>query len=56
MLRGEGEWGEGTGTGPGTPRREGKDQLESGRDGGNIMRNKEEPIQEVMREDQGPTE
>jgi hypothetical protein len=34
---GEGE--KGTVAGPGPPSREGKDQLESGRDGGNIMRN-----------------
>jgi hypothetical protein len=50
----EGE--EETEAGPGPPSREGEDQLESGRDGGNMMRNKEEPIQDVMLEGQWPTE
>jgi hypothetical protein len=52
MGEGEGE----TKVGPGPPIREGKDQLESGRDGGNIMKDKEETIQYVMQENQRPTE
>ncbi len=48
---GRGDW-----SGPGPPSREGKDQLESSRDRGNIMRNKEEPVRDVMREDKQPTE
>jgi hypothetical protein len=42
--------GEGVEAGPGLPNREEKDQLESSRDGGNIMRGKEEPIRDVMQE------
>ncbi len=52
----EGE-GEGkTTAGPGPPTRGGKGQLESSRDGENVMRGKEEPIRDVMREDQRPIE
>jgi hypothetical protein len=42
--------------GPGPPIAEGKDQKESSRDGGNIMTDKEEPIRDMMQEDQRPTE
>jgi hypothetical protein len=42
--------------GPGQPIEERKDQKESGRDGGNIMTDKEEPIRDMMQEDQRPTE
>jgi hypothetical protein len=40
---------------PGLPTGEGKDQLESGRDGGNMIKDKEESIRDVMQEDQRPT-
>jgi hypothetical protein len=42
--------------GSGPPIGEGKDQLKSSRDGGNMMKDKEEPIRGVMQEDQQPTE
>jgi hypothetical protein len=51
--------GEGEGVaeaGPGSTTGEGKDQLESSKDGGNIMKDKEGPIRDVMRGDQRPTE
>ncbi len=34
--------------GPGPPIGKGEDQLKSGRDGGNMMKDKEESIQDVM--------
>jgi hypothetical protein len=40
----------GDGEGETEPIGEGKDQLESGRDGRNIMEDKEEPIQDVIKE------
>ncbi len=53
MGKGEGEaesW-------PGLPTREGENQSKSGRDGGNIMKAKEEePIRGMMQEDQWPIE
>ncbi len=52
MGKGEGE----AEAGPDPSAREGKDQLDSGRDEGNIMEDIEEPIQDVMQEDQWPTE
>jgi hypothetical protein len=52
----QGGKGEGTEVGAGPPSRERKDQLESSRDRGNIMREKEEPIRDVMQEGQRPTE
>ncbi len=42
--------------GPGLPRLGKKGQLEPDRDGGNMMRNEEEPIRDLMQEDQRPTE
>ncbi len=41
---------------PCPPNGEGGDQLESGRDGGNMMKDKEEFMWDVMREDQRPTQ
>jgi hypothetical protein len=38
----------------GPPIGEGEDQLESSRDGGNMMKDKEKPIRDVMQEDQPP--
>jgi hypothetical protein len=38
------------------PNGKGEDYLESGRDGGNMMKDKELSIQDVMQEDQRPTE
>jgi hypothetical protein len=52
MGEGEGE----AKAGPGPPNGERKDQLESSRDGENIMRDKEGLIRDVMREDQRPTD
>ncbi len=42
--------------GPGPPIGEGEDKLESSRDGGNMIKDKEESIQNAMQEDQRPTE
>ncbi len=42
--------------GPSLTNREGKDQLELRRDGGNIMRGKKEPIRDVMQEGLWATE
>ncbi len=46
----------GTDSGPGPPSVGEKSQLEAYRDGVDMMRNKEEPIGDVMQEDQQPTE
>jgi hypothetical protein len=56
LQRGKRVVEEGAEAGPGPPSRGEKDQLESTKDGGNLMRNKEEAIREVMREGQRPTE
>jgi hypothetical protein len=48
--------GGGSDVGPGPPSLKEKSQLEPGRDGRGMMMNKEEPIQDVMQEDQQPTE
>ncbi len=56
LNRGMGEGEKGTVSGPGPASREGKDQWKSRRDGGNIMRNEGNPIQDVMPEDQRPKE
>jgi hypothetical protein len=45
-----------TKAGPGLPIGEGKDKSQSSRDGENIVKDKEEPIWDVIREDQLPTE
>jgi hypothetical protein len=42
--------------GPGQPHDEKKSQLEPSRDGENVRRDREEPILDVMEEDQRPTE
>jgi hypothetical protein len=52
----DGTGGGETEAGPGPPIGEGKDQFESGRDGGDMMKDKEEPIRDMMREDQLPKE
>jgi hypothetical protein len=43
-------------TGPGTPYLEEKSQLEPTRDGGDMRKGKEEPIRDVVQEDQRTTE
>ncbi len=48
--------GRGADAGPGLPNLKEKSQLEPSRDGGDMGKDKEEPIQDVMQEDQRPTE
>jgi hypothetical protein len=46
----------GADAGPGPPNLKEKSQLETSRDGGDMRKGGEEPIQDVMKEDQRPTE
>ncbi len=48
--------GVGLDEGLGPPSLKEKNQLEPSRDGGDVTRDREEPIQDVMQEDQQPTE
>ncbi len=55
-LPGTDLWGWGSDAGPGLPSLKEKSQLEPSRDGGDMISYREEPIPDVMQEDQWPTE
>ncbi len=55
-IPGTGLRGEGADTGPGPPNLKEKSHLEPSRDGGDMRRDREELIRDVMQEDQRPTQ